>query len=273
MSVSFWGAWSVLGRALLIQAGVLALLWLVAQLLPRWVAPPYPLWGWVLAQAVLAAGASVLLRLPRWWVWIQFGLPLALGGALWLAVPLWAVVLLLAGLWLVFRNALSEQVPLYLSNAITRRALCEAAKTLPVPVRFMDLGCGLGDVVVGMARCAGVAHSAGVETAPLSLWIARWRARRAGAQVAGVSLWDVPLREFNLVYAFLSPAPMRRLQEKVLAEMGADSLFVSNSFPLPDVAVTEVWQLNDRRGTYLYLYRFDSAGRLMPPEEVSDEAG
>lgn len=269
---NFWGALPNLVRALVIQAGVLAGLWLVAQQLPRWVAPPYPLWAWVVAQALLAAGVTLLVRLPRWWVWIQLLLPIVLGVAVWLQLPVWAVMISLAVLWLLFRNALSEQVPLYLSNATTRKALCEAAKTLPHPVRFMDLGCGLGGAVVSMARCPKVVQSSGVETAPLSLWIARWRARRASAQVVGLSLWQVDLQGYNLVYAFLSPAPMARLQEKVLDEMPPHSLFVSNSFPLPDVAATEIWQLNDRRGTYLYLYRFDGQRRLIAPE-VSDDDG
>lgn len=272
-SVQVWGALPHLSRALLIQAGVLGVLWWVAQQLPRWVPPPYPLWAWVVAQGVLAAMISAWVHLPRWWVWIQLLLPLALGVALWLGVPLWAVALGLGVLWLVFRNALLEQVPLYLSNSTTRKALCQAAKTLPDPVKFLDLGCGLGGAVVSMARCPNVVHAAGVETAPLSLWIARWRARRVGAQVAGLSLWQVALNHYNLVYAFLSPAPMTRLQEKVLEEMPPQSLFVSNSFPLPDVPATEIWQLNDRRGTYLYLYRFDAQRRLVPPEEVDDERG
>ena len=39
------------------------------------------------------------------------------------------------------------------------------------------------------------------------------------------------LSDVGVAYAFLSPAPMRRLYAKVLSELRPDGLFVSNSFP------------------------------------------
>ncbi len=260
-------------KAMLVQGGVLGILVAVVAWLPAVVPPPYPLWGWVAAQSALAVLLSGWLGLPRWWLWIQGLFP----PLLWLALQeqtfAAAAGVVVLVLWLVFRNALTEGVPLYLSNVQVQKAVCVAAKTLEKPVAFCDLGCGWGQMVRYMGRdCVDTARSVGVETAWLSYWIAKWRVGRQG-EVYRMDLWTVDLRAFNLVYAFLSPAPMARLEEKVLAEMAPRSLFISNSFPLPHLPPTEIWQLNDRRGTHLYLYRFDGAGKLIPPKEEAYDAG
>ncbi len=69
-----------------------------------------------------------------------------------------------------------------------------------------------------------------------------------------MSLWETDLADSDLVYAFLSPEPMPALFEKARRQMKPGSLFVSNSFAVPDVEADEVWELSDRRGTRLYLY-------------------
>lgn len=257
--------------ALVIQLSVLGGLAVMASWLPHWVAPPYPLWGWVLAQSVLAVLVS-WWWLPPWWRIIQGILPWLLAGMLWLRIDwVWSGIAALL-LWLVFRHAVRTGVPLYLSGRAVPRALCVVARTLKAPVRFMDLGCGIGTVLIGMVRCkAPIVRIVGVETAPLSWGWARLRLWRQPADVYGMDLWSVDLSRFNLVYAFLSPLPMARLEQKIMREMPPDSIFVSNSFPLPAQAPTEVWQLKDRRGTLLYLYRFDREGQLIPP--VSEAQG
>ena len=69
------------------------------------------------------------------------------------------------------------------------------------------------------------------------------------------SLWQTPLGDYDLVYAFLSPVPMEQLWNKVQAEMKPGSVFVSNSFPVPGIAPDEVIEVEDSRRTQLYCYR------------------
>jgi len=57
-----------------------------------------------------------------------------------------------------------------------------------------------------------------------------------------------------VVYAFLSTEPMSRLWQKVAQEMRPGSVFVSNSFQVPDVEPTSVVVVNDSRQTHLYFY-------------------
>lgn len=253
--------------ALLIQLVALAGLAGALYFAPQLIAPPYPLWALVMVQALLAALLS--WKLAPWWRWIQFLLPWAFYVA-WLTQfnPWWALGVFVV-LWLVFANVNKERVPLYLTNAVTRQALKvlveERVAQTGAKLRFMDLGCGLGGNVVFMAQLPQIERAVGVETAPLPFWIARVSAGWRGGEVRAQDLWTVDLSGFDLVYAFLSPEPMPRLWHKVQREMREGSVFVSNSFAVPDVQPTEVWELSDARQTRLFLYVLGNA----PESELS----
>jgi hypothetical protein len=68
-------------------------------------------------------------------------------------------------------------------------------------------------------------------------------------------LWQTPLADHDLVYAFLSPAPMSELWAKAQAEMRPGSLFVSNSFPVPGVTPWRVIHVACSPPRPLYCYR------------------
>jgi hypothetical protein len=65
-------------------------------------------------------------------------------------------------------------------------------------------------------------------------------------------LWQTSLSGHNVVYAFLSPAPMPALWEKARREMPPGSLFVSNSFAVPGAVATRVIEVDDARRLYCY---------------------
>lgn len=240
--------------ALLIQGLAFVILFIGVWLAQFVVNPPYALWLLVVIQGVLAAFLSCRLGLPCWWRWIQFGLPVGLYlGVTYQINPFWALVIFLL-LWLIFFNAIKERVPLYLTNATTRQALKKLIKRRK-EVHFLDLGCGLGGNVVFMAQQVNVRRADGVETAPIPYLISKMFTALRGGETFAMDLWKTQLSYYDVVYAFLSTEPMPELWQKVLAEMPDDGVFVSNSFAVPDVEPSEVWTLNDRRRTTLYLYR------------------
>lgn len=211
--------------------------------------------GVSLAVGAVALVLATVTRQPWWWRLMHaLFAPLAWAVAQLAIDPGWfllAAILLL----LVYRGALSGQVPLYLSNRQTATAV---AGLLPDGdgIRCADLGAGLGSVLRPLAMARPDAHFVGVENAPLT-----WLGGRllslalANCELRWGSLWRMPLHEFDVVYAFLSPVPMPGLWRKVEAEMKPGSLFVSNSFPVPAVTPTAVVEVGDGRGTRLYCYR------------------
>ena len=121
----------------------------------------WPYYGWQ-AEAMpwletsLAIGGVALFfatisRQPWWWRVIHAGFMPLVWYTQGLAIdPLWflsAAILLL----LVFRGALSGQVPLYLSNKQTVATLAELLAERG-PSRFLDLGAGLGSTAVPLRR-------------------------------------------------------------------------------------------------------------------------
>ena len=130
----------------------------------------------------------------------------------------------------------------------------ELARRLPKDGHLLDLGCGLGGPLAKVAALRPDARLEGVEAAPLNWLIARIRLlRRADIRLG--SLWDADLSECDLVYAYLSPAPMARLWDKARSEMKPGSLFVSNTFPVPGLGFDEEIELHDLSHSRLLIRR------------------
>lgn len=270
--------------ALIIQLLGLVILMGLVWIAPAWIEPPYSALWLVLVQSGLVLGLTVLWRMNRWWWLIQFALPWLWWVALMFAFDPWVSLVIFVVIILVFANAFSDRVPLYLSNDATRKALRAFVKEkfcFDRPVSFLDIGSGLGGNVVFMSTVTGVQPSHGVETAPIPFALSRLRVAffrqfvqkkhhpvplendltqasvknfELSPHIFAKDLWKVSFIEYDLVYAFLSPEPMPKLWEKVVKEMAPGSFFVSNSFPVPGVEPSEIWQLSDRRETVLYLY-------------------
>lgn len=202
---------------------------------------PVPLPLVAVAVGVSAALVAHLWKLPIWWRLIN----LTFVPMLWLALqvgiaPGWFLAGFVA-LALTSLGAVRTRVPLYLSSA---RAAEELACRVPEGGRLIDLGCGLGGPLARVHALRPDVHLHGVEAAPLNWLIARLRLlTRASVQLG--SIWDVDLADYDVVYAYLSPAPMARLWDKARAEMRPGCLLISNTFEIPGVTPDEIVELHD----------------------------
>jgi SAM-dependent methyltransferase len=119
----------------------------------------------------------------------------------------------------------------------------------------LDLGCGIGSLLLPLAAQRPDAQITGIETAPLPFALARFRARKnAAVKVIRGDFFAHSWAEYDLVYAFLSPVPMAAVWEKAQREMKAGSLLVSNSFEIPEKEPERVIEVGDRRGTRLLVF-------------------
>ncbi|MGJ0517046.1 MAG: class I SAM-dependent methyltransferase [Methylomicrobium sp.] len=213
-----------------------------------------PLWLLVLLHSAMAVVLSGFLRMPFWWLAIQgLFVPLLLM-TLSLNLP---PSLFLAGfilLWLIFFSNTRERVPLYLSNETSCQAL---ATLLPKErhFRFLDLGCGVGEVLVSLAEHKPEGLFYGVESAPLPFLVSWLRLKKKNnAHVRYGNLWNENLAAYDIVYAFLSPEPMIDLWRKAKNEMQTGSLFISNSFAVPGCPPARILEVNDARRTHLLIW-------------------
>jgi hypothetical protein len=187
-----------------------------------------------LFQGVLTAALSYWRCLAPWWLLIQLLFPAALLAMLSLDLPpalfLAAFVFLLSIYWTTFRT----QVPFYPSGTAVWNAV---ADLLPQhqAIRFVDIGSGLGGLVLHLARRRPESVFVGIEVAPLP-WLTsflRVRSRRGRSSFIRGNYFRQDLSGYDVVFAYLSPAAMPALMEKAKAEMRCGSLLLSYEFPLP----------------------------------------
>ena len=210
-----------------------------------------PLGGVSLAIGLGAALVALVWGLPMWWRVIN----LVFVPALWLALQaglsptLWLAAFF--ALTLTSLGAVRTRVPLYLSS---QRATDELAARIPQGATCIDLGCGLGGPLARLAAARPDLRLIGVEAAPLNWLVAKLRLGRR-AEIRLGSLWSSPLQACDVAYAYLSPAPMPRLWQKVQDEMRPGSLFISNTFGVPGAMPHETVELHDRSQARLLIWR------------------
>jgi len=205
---------------------------------------------------LLAATLSNIAGLARWWLPIQLLFAPALVLMLQLNIPpgvfLAAFFILLAVYWSTFRT----QVPLYLSSNKVWHALENFLPDAKTGFHFIDLGSGLGGVLTHLASIRPDGHYSGVESAPLPfLW--SWLRIRGyrNCEVRWGSLWKCDLAKFDVVFAYLSPVPMKQLWHKARAEMRPGTVFISSTFSVPDQAPHETMQVDDLHHSTLLIWR------------------
>jgi SAM-dependent methyltransferase len=217
-----------------------------------------PLWDMPLAAALVQGGCATMaaykLESPPWWRLIHFlFVPLVVAAGTLSIAPGWYLAAFVLTLMIFWRTDKSR-VPLYLTNATAAAAV---ARLLPArPCHVVDLGCGDGRLLRQLAKARPDCEFVGIEHAPLPwLWARLSSLRLPNLYIRYGDFWRQHLGLFDVVYAFLSPAPMPQLWEKALAEMHPDAVLISNSFAVPGVAPEGTAAVGDQRQTQLYIYR------------------
>ncbi len=238
-------------KALVAQLGG----WGITLLLSRhdWIAAQ--LWPLAATQPVAAAAIAALLRSARWWLPIHLAFTPLLAAAHSLSIhPNWYLAAFVILTW-VYWSSFRTQVPLFLSNRATVAAV---AALLPEgrSVHLLDIGSGIGSLLIVLARNRPDCRFTGIECAPAPWLLSRLRGRKqANVEFLRGDFFKAPWSDYDLIYAFLSPAPMHKVWRKAQLEMRPDALLVSNSFTIPGMEPAKVIETGDRRTTKLYVYR------------------
>lgn len=191
----------------------------------------------VLMQASLAAIFSSLAGMASWWRWIHLGFPVAIWGMSSWHIPnefyLVGFIVSLGLFWTTFRS----QVPFFPSRPVVWR---QVAKLMPKdkPVRLIDIGSGLGDMPMYIAKARPDSHIEGIEIAPLPWLVSFLRAkiRRSNAILKLGDYHALDFANYDVIFAYLSPAAMLALWQKAHQEMRSGSLLISLEFEIPGIA-------------------------------------
>lgn len=201
-----------------------------------------------LLHGVLSAVLARVRQMAIWWWFILLLFPVTAHGVGQLHLPPW---LFLAGflfLLFLFWSTFRSQVPFYPSGMPAWNAI---AQLLPTgrPIRFVDIGSGLGGAVLNLSARRPESEFIGIEIAPLPWLVSRIRAALAGNRCR-FTRGDYLLLDFadyDVVFAYLSPAAMVALWNKASAEMRPGSLLLSYEFHIPGTQPDMVVEMGEGR--------------------------
>jgi len=214
------------------------------------------LWQAVVLQGGIAALFSRVWRQPVWWQALHAlflpAIQLARQANLPAGVYLAAFLLLVVFYWSTFRT----RVPLYLSD---HKAWHAVASLLPEgrAFHFIDLGSGLGGLLFHLESRFPQGRFFGTEIAPAPWLISRLRGWLKHSQVSFLrrDYTSLNLADFDVVFAFLSPAAMPALWQQAQSQMRSGSLFISLSFTVNTRQPDRVVLLAEGTRHTLYMWR------------------
>lgn len=242
-------------RALFCQCAAFPLTLLILWLLARAGASPgYPTAA--IVQGVLAALLTWRWRLAPWWIAICLLFPLALYGGRHLDLPPWLFLAVFLFMLVLYWSTFRTQVPYYPSGKPAWRAVAER---LPQdrPIAFIDIGSGLGGLVLDLARRRPDARVTGIELAPLPWLASALRARLQGSRARFIrgDYERLDFGQYDAVFAYLSPAAMTALWRKARVEMRPGSMLMSYEFAIHEAPPSVSQYLQDT-GRTLYIWHF-----------------
>jgi hypothetical protein len=207
-------------------------------------------------QGSMAMLLSIVFRMDAWWRLIQFTFPIGMLTMHQLALPAWfyflGFVFTLSLFWTTFRT----QVPFYPSRPDVWHRVAEY---LPKDrhVHFMDIGSGLGDLVMHLAKVKPHSRFFGIEIAPLPWLISRARAKSRGIVNARFDMGSyetLDFAQFDVIFAYLSPAAMTALWQKASREMKPGSILMSYEFDIDGIEPDDI--LVSEGKTPIYIWHF-----------------
>lgn len=212
--------------------------------------------AFVLLQATLSVMFAVVVSLDRWWRLILFVFPIAAWLLHGFELPSWIYLLgflfSLSLFWTTFRT----QVPFYPSRYKVWRQV-ETLLPKNQTIRMIDIGSGLGDLSMYLAKSRPDSRFQGIEIAPLPWLISLVRSwfKKSGAHFSLGDYNKLNFAEYDVIFAYLSPAAMPDLWQKAQAEMVKGSQLISYEFTIPNVKPSKVLHI-DINTPPIYIWQF-----------------
>lgn len=238
-------------KALACQFLALAITFLIATKLPIFHHPIV----FLFSQCSLAVVFSLLIRQPTWWILIHLLFLPLIFIFFTLTIPAWLYLAIVIAMTLIFWGTIRGDVPLFLSSnevadAVSLLVELEKAKN------FADLGAGVGTVAIYVAKELPDLNVEAWERAPLPFLMSLWRGKNLqNYKALRENFFNADFGKYDVIFAFLSPAAMPDVSEKIQREMKSGTLFISSSFPSDLWQPENILHLRDFRKTVLYCYR------------------
>lgn len=206
-------------------------------------------------QALFAITLSCFMSMAVWWHVIHGLFPILVG--LMLKYPitpafyLYGLILTSAVYWSTFRSQVpyfpsNDQVTLPLKNLLLQQG----------PARVIDIGSGLGGLMMQLAQSFPRSTFSGIEIAPLpwAMSVLRSKFTRSPVKFLYGDYRHLNFGDYDVVYAYLSPVVMSAVWQKAVKEMKPGSLLISNEFNIIDMPAHMTLETNVQ-SSRLYVWR------------------
>lgn len=121
-------------------------------------------------------------------------------------------------------------------------------------ITFVDLGCGDGRVLVAAAKLGARAIGYEINFLPYILAKARQLINpKLNIKIYFKSFWNADLSQVDIVYCFLMPKVLDKLQTKINHELKPEARVISYVWPLPNWKFEQKIQTDKQPAIYLYL--------------------
>lgn len=242
-------------KSLLLQLSSLVLIFISLGLVSSVFQTSFSLFFLLFLHACFAALAAFLLKFDWWWVPIQFFFPLAAYFLSHLAISPYFYLVVLVIFSALFWSTYRTQVPYFPSCPQLSGAVLQAIAAIDNVV-FVDIGSGMGGLLIDLSLKKEAGKFIGIEIAPLpwAVSVIRGFFRRSGIEFKFGDFYRLDFSKFDVVFCYLSPAAMNTVWEKVKLEMKPGSLFLSYEFIVPLVPPDISIQI-ENQDEYLYGWR------------------
>jgi len=223
-----------------------------------------PVFVIVLFQAIFASTLAYLFQMASWWRLIHLGFPILVWAMLRFNLPneiyLIGFLVTLSIFWTTFRT----QVPYYPSRlnvwekvSVITHEYQTSQLNQTKPIRLIDIGSGLGGFSNHLARSHKNVRVEGIEVAPLPWLVSCLVAmvKRSKTRFKLGNYHKLDFAQYDIIFAYLSPAAMDDLWHKSKQEMRQGCLLISLEFPVQGVTVTQ-HLLGEGESPDIYIYQF-----------------
>ncbi|MDR1694430.1 MAG: methyltransferase domain-containing protein [Lactobacillaceae bacterium] len=124
-------------------------------------------------------------------------------------------------------------------------------------LNIVDAGCGIGTLIVPLAKKSPNHNFIGIEWAVLPYLIAKFRARNIpNLTIIKKNMFKYSFSDMDVVICFLIPHIMQRFSDKCNKELKDGSYVLSNRFKMKNMDLIEEFDFKNNF-SYLYVYKIN----------------
>lgn len=172
----------------------------------------------------------------------------------------WILILYLLFLAVELLNFVVRKIPALPSSSRTIRVVLETIEKEKKGRRvFVDLGCGMARVLIAIKKRFPQMEVIGYEDWPSQYLLAKifLFLSKTKARVFYKDLFRANIRNADIIYCYLFPELMKRLEGKLKEELRYDALVIANTFPLPNWRPKEIVITDNKDSSHKKIFVYE----------------